>query len=371
MTNVDIAFIGTGADPETQDNEGFAMAYRHGAAYDRLDNCVLAGAADIVPENAAAFADYFDIPDDGVYEDHQALLEDVQPDIVSICTPPHTHADIVVNCTETESVRAIHCEKPMARTWADCERMVEAADHAGVCLTFNHQRRFGRPYRAAKELLDDGEIGDLERLEMAAPNIYDYGSHSVDLCNYFNDEGTAEWVLGQLDYSTEDKWFGVHNENQTLASWGYENGVEALASTGDLGGNLVNCHNRLVGSDGVIELGHGFPNGTVEDEVLRIKRDGDDWEYVDTDDEGLHGFDSAEYGRAYIDRAIEDIVTALVEGKTSELDAHNALSATEIIFAVWESSRDHGRIDLPLDIEDNPLDAMIESGELTPEPADD
>lgn len=372
MQELDVAFIGTGADPETQDNEGFAMAYRHGSAYDRLDNCTLVGAADIVLENAAAFADYFGISDDGVYEDHSAMLEERQPDVVSICTPPHTHADIVVDCTEIESVQGIHCEKPMARSWADCERMVTAADDAAVNLTFNHQRRFGKPYREAKALLDDGEIGDLERLEMAAPNIYDYGSHSVDLCNYFNDEGSAEWVIGQLDYSTEDKWFGVHNENQTLASWEYENGVEALASTGDLGGNLVNCHNRLVGTDGVIEIGHGFPNGSVEEEVLRIKRDGDDeWESIDTDDEGLHGLDSAEYGRLYIDRAIEDIVTALVEGTTSELNAENALDATEIIFAVWESSRVHGRVDLPLDIEDNPLDAMIESGELTPEPADD
>jgi len=119
-------------------------------------------------------------------------------------------------------------------------------------------------------------------------------------------------------------------------------------------------------------VGHGFPNDEVEDDVLRIKRDSDDdWQYVDTDGEGLHGFDSAEYGREYIDRAIEDIVAALAEGTTSELDVDNALRATEIIFGVWESSREHGRVEFPLDIEDNPLDAMIESGELNPEPADD
>ena len=372
MDTLDIAFVGTGADPETQNNEGFSMAYRHGSAYARLEECSLEGAADVVPENATAFAEYFDIPSAGVHEDHREMLEAVRPDVVSVCTPPHTHADIVVDCTAVDSVQAIHCEKPMARGWADCERMLAAAADASVKLTFNHQRRFGAPYREAKALLSAGEIGELERVEMAAPNIYDYGSHSIDLCNYFNDEGSAAWVIGQLDYSIEDKWFGVHNENQTLASWEYENGVEALASTGELGGNLVNCHNRLIGTDGVIEIGHGFPNGSVDDEVLRIRRDTDDrWESVDTDGEGLHGFDSAEYGRAYIDRAIEDVVTAVLEDDTSELDADNALDATEIIFAVWESSRDHGRVSLPLEIEDNPLDAMIESGELTPEPADE
>jgi predicted dehydrogenase len=369
MTNITSAFIGTGPDPETQDNEGFAMAYRHAHAYEQAE-VELAACADIVPENAAAFADYWGIDSEHAYEDYGAMLAEVQPDIVSICTPPHTHADIAVDCARSGDVDAIHCEKPMDRTWEAVERMVEVCDEAGVQLTFNHQRRFGGPFRGAKELLDAGEIGDLERVEMAAPNIYDYGSHSVDLCNYFNDEGRAEWVISQLDYREEDLWFGVHNENQTLASWKYENGVYGMAATG-VGASLVDCHNRLVGTEGTIEIGRGFPNNETEDEVLRIKRDGDDeWEYVDTDGEGLHGMDSGEYGRVYIDRAIAEVVEALETGEESELSAHNAIKATEIIFGAWESSRGRGRIELPPDIDDNPLDAMIETGDLTPEPAE-
>jgi len=53
------------------------------------------------------------------------------------------------------------------------------------------------------------------------------------------------------------------------------------------------------------------------------------------------------------------------------LGARNALNSTEIIFGIWESARRRGRVDFPLDIDDNPLHAMVESGELTPEPADD
>jgi predicted dehydrogenase len=349
------------------------MAYRHGVAFDRVDECELVGAADIVRENAVAFADYFGIDEADVYEDYRAMLDEVRPGVVSISTPPDTHADIAVDCMRAASVDAIHCEKPMARTWADCERMVDVAEETGTNLTFNHQRRFGTPYRKAKELLDSGEIGDLERLEMAASNIYDYGSHSIDLCNYFNDEGRAEWVIGQIDYRQESRFFGAHNENQALAQWEYENGVEALAATGETGADLVNCHNRLVGSDGVIEIGPGFPNEESQPEtVLRVKRDGDEeWEVHDVNGEGLHGPESAEYGRLFIDRAVADIVAALDEGRTSELDAHNALAATEIIFAIWESSRKRGRVEFPLDIEDNPLDAMVESGDLDPEVVDD
>ena len=370
MTALTAACIGTGPDPETQDNQGFAMAYRHAAAYENA-GVELVACADIVSENAAAFADYWGIDAGNAFEDYGEMLAAVEPDVVSVCTPPHTHADIVVDCARSGNVDAVHCEKPMDRTWAAVERMVEVCDEAGVRLTFNHQRRFGKPYRKAKELLDAGEIGDLERIEMAAPNIYDYGSHSIDLCNYFNDEGRAEWVVSQLDYREEDIWFGAHNENQTLASWKYENGVYGLAATG-VGAGLVNCHNRLVGGDGVIEIGRGFPAGEV-DAVLRIDRGDGEWERVDTGGEGLHGSDAAEseFGRVYIDRAVADVVDALPSGRESELSARNAIKATEIIFGAWESSRKRGRVELPPDIDDNPLDAMIESGELDPHPAED
>lgn len=371
MGGLTSAFIGTGPDPETQNNEGFAMAYRHAAAYERADVDLIA-CADIIHENAEVFADYWGIDEENVYEDYERMLGAVNPDIVSVCTPPHTHSDIVVDSARS-AVRAIHCEKPMDRTWKAVKRMVAVCEEEGVRLTFNHQRRFGKPYRMAKELLDAGEIGQLERIEMAAPNIYDYGSHSVDLCNYFNDETPAEWVISQIDYRDEDLWFGVHNENQTLASWEYENGVQGLAATG-FGAALIDCHHRLIGSKGTIEIGRGFPNGDVEEQVLRIERESDDeWEYVDTGSEGLHGMDApeSEFGREYINRAIADVTEAVETSQESELSAGNAIKATEIIFGAWESSRKRGRVELPLEIEDNPLDAMINSGALTPTPSND
>jgi len=67
-----------------------------------------------------------------------------------------------------------------------------------------------------------------------------------------------------------------------------------------------------------------------------------------------------------IDLAIADIVQSLATGQTSELAAENALNATEIIFAGYESARRRGRVDLPLDIEDNPLESMVDDGQLSP-----
>jgi len=360
MSNYMAAVIGTGTDPDDPTFEGFAMAYKHADAYETIENCDLTACVDIVRENAAAFAETYSIDDGAVYESHDEMLAEVEPDIVSVCVPPAVHADIVIDCIRSGKAQAIHCEKPMAATWGECRLMAQEADRHDVQLSFNHQRRYGKPFRQAKELLDDGEIGDLERVEFAAPNLYDYGSHSFDLSNYFVDEASPEWVLAQVDYRTENRWFGAHNENQAIALWTYDNGVFGFADTGgDVGGEAVGCHNRLQGTDGVIEIRGG------EGDPLWIRRAGDaKWESFACDGEPL-------YADVFIERAIRDAVDAIDGDHDPELGATNALNATELIFGAWESARKRGRVEFPLDIDDNPLDSMVEGGDLTPAPIED
>ena len=348
MASHNIAVIGTG-DPEAT---GYAMAYHHAHAYDQLDGCELVASADIVPRNAERFAEEHGIGAEGVFEDHRAMLAETQPDVVSVTVPPMVHAEIVIDCIRAPSVRAIHCEKPMAYRWGDSRLMAQEAIRHDVILAFNHQRRFAKPFREAKRLLDAGDIGELQRVEceIGGGLFFDYGSHSIDLCNYFNDEIPPAWVIGQVDYREENRVFGAHNANQVSTRWQYLNGVHGSATAGFEG--AIGAHNRLVGTGGVIEVGPADAEAT-----LRIRRDGADWETIDTDGEGLHGW-------TYLDRAVADTIQALDDGYEPELCANNALNATEIIFATYESARRRGRVDCPLTIEDNPLVDMVERGDL-------
>ncbi|MDZ5812723.1 Gfo/Idh/MocA family oxidoreductase [Halorubrum sp. AD140] len=358
MAEFDVAFIGTGANPDEPSVDGFAMAYRHAAAYEKLDDCRLVGAADIVRENAEAFAEEYDISADGVFEDYEAMLAELEPDIVSVCTPPATHADLVVGTAESGVVEAIHCEKPMALTWGGARRMARVCEERDVRLTFNHMRRFGKPFRVAKRELDAGAIGDLRRIEYSWGNFYDNGTHAVDMCNYFNDEQPATWVIAQLDYTEEDVRFGTHNENQVLACWEYENGVFGMAATGPAEA-VAEGDWRLVGSDGFMDV-HLTEKLAVE--VFSTHSDA----CVE------HAFEEMVPGEtSTIDLAIADVVAALAEGRPSELCAANALNATEIIFAGYESARRRGRVDLPLEVDDNALESMVDDGQLSPAPSDD
>lgn len=358
MTHV-IALIGTGSPENRSFGDSTGMAYDHASAYGRLDSCTLVACADLVREHAKAFAAEFNVPAGNVYEDYEKMLYSVEPDIVSVVTPVPTHDDIVIGIAETGIVDAIHCEKPMSNTYGRCEEMYRVCEEWDVQLTFNHQRRFDRRWTRGRRLLEDGEIGELERIEMSAKNIFDWGTHLVDLANSYNSEVDPAWVLAGLDYQEENVRYGTHNENQALVLWRWENGVHGLASTGQsVGTELVGCKHRLIGTDGVIEIG-----GDVD---VRIQRDGEvDWTEMDLGIEVL-----ARMGdHKAFDRAIEHIVDCLNSGSEPQLSAEKTLRTMEMIFGAYESVRSRRRVEFPLDVSDNPLEAMVEGGELRPEPA--
>ncbi|MCT9098040.1 Gfo/Idh/MocA family protein [Haloarchaeobius sp. HME9146] len=355
MPNFSVAFVGTGPDPENPDwGTHSGMAYHHARGYEELEQCELVACADLVTERGQEFAGEFDLPDAAVYEDYGAMVAEHEPDFVSVCTPIPTHAAIVTDLAESGHVGAIHCEKPMANTWGDARRMTEVCDREGVQLTFNHQRRFGDPWMEAKRLLDDGVIGDLTRVEMGCSELFDYGSHLIDLCHYYVDETDPEWILGAIDYREENIKYGAHNENHAFVQWRYENGVYGVASTG-VGEEMPAVHNQLFGTEGRIEV---LPEGWGDDgPTLRVRhKDGTEWE------EHYMGLGPL------IPRAIEHIVEAYDDGRQPALSGEHALRATEIIFGAWESARQRGRVEFPLDIDDNPLEAMVEDGVLNPAP---
>ena len=353
MSKLKVGFIGTGNKNKRPDGMGYAMAYQHAASYNALDNCELVACADISAENGQAFAEHNGVSN--VYLTHTEMLAKEDLDIVSVCVWPKLHAPMVIDCA-VAGVRAIHCEKPMSDTWKGARLMAQECERRGVQLTFNHQRRFGKPFSMARDLAKAGEIGELLRLETACGDIYDYGTHYIDMFGFYNNDLPAKWVMAQIDYSVEKYVFGATVENQAIGYWEYQNGVFGFIATGR-GSRGIGADNRLIGTDGIIEV------GAPDNVHLRIKRNNaTDWEVIDTAGEHLHG-------PGYIERAIADMIDALETGREPELSARRALNSTEIIFACYESSRRRARVDLPLTIDDNPLVSMVESGELNPKPS--
>jgi myo-inositol 2-dehydrogenase/D-chiro-inositol 1-dehydrogenase len=84
-------------------------------------------------------------------------------DAVVIATPSDTHMELVVEAVNAG--KPVLCEKPLASTWAETRRCIEAIGEQAarkVFLGFN--RRFDRGHASLREAVHDGHIGRLEQL---------------------------------------------------------------------------------------------------------------------------------------------------------------------------------------------------------------
>ncbi len=89
--------------------------------------------------------------------DWKKVIEDDKVDVVDICVPNNFHAEIAI--AAAEAGKAIVCEKPLARTGAEAEPMVQAVEKAGVAnlVSFNYRRV--PAVTLAKQLIDSGRLG--------------------------------------------------------------------------------------------------------------------------------------------------------------------------------------------------------------------
>jgi predicted dehydrogenase len=94
------------------------------------------------------------------YDDWRELLEKEDLEAVIIATPLWSHADIAVGCLAAG--KHVLCEKMMAKSEADCQRMIEAAMRNKRLLEIGYQRYYNPVYQAAYgNIVKPGLIGDV------------------------------------------------------------------------------------------------------------------------------------------------------------------------------------------------------------------
>lgn len=135
------------------------MAGVHAGCYGEIPNAQLVGVMDIRSEAAEALAGKHGAQP---FTDFDKMLSETNPDVVDVCCPTPWHVDYVLRAAERAAelgLRGISTEKPMARTIADCERMIAAAELADIPLFVAHVVRFFPEFRLAKEQVDSGAVG--------------------------------------------------------------------------------------------------------------------------------------------------------------------------------------------------------------------
>lgn len=134
---------------------GWVGTNRHVPGYDRDDRARLAAVYD---RNAARARE--------VAADHGATAHDsldaflaADLDLVSVCTPPWTHADVATRALEAGA--HVLTEKPMALSTAEAERMVDAAARTDRHLGVVHNFLFSASVREARRQWESGRLGEV------------------------------------------------------------------------------------------------------------------------------------------------------------------------------------------------------------------
>ncbi len=127
---------------------GWVAGARHIPALKRDGRVHIAAVYDKDPMRARDVADKFGI---SVSTSDMGHLLDLSTDLVSICTPPATHASLAIRALEAG--RHVLVEKPMAMDVAEAESMIAAAESAGRVLCVSHNLLYSRSVRKALEHL--------------------------------------------------------------------------------------------------------------------------------------------------------------------------------------------------------------------------
>lgn len=149
----------------------------------------LAGICDMSPDALAAAGKDYGISTEGQFTDAQSMLKKVRPDCVIIATTSPTHCTYTCMAAEA-GAKYILCEKPMATSLSDCDRMIDACKNSGSRLSINHQMRFMQQYTEPKRLMQSDAYGGLASVTVVGGNfgLAMNGTHYFEMFRYLTDE---------------------------------------------------------------------------------------------------------------------------------------------------------------------------------------
>jgi predicted dehydrogenase len=269
----------------------------------------------------------------------QVLNLDV--DVVSVCTPPRTHADLAVRALEAG--RHVLCEKPVAASLDDARRVLRAAEATDRIAMVGHVTRFEPDHRAARELVSSGHVGEvamvvhsmttslpgwseggwLTRVEESGGPLLDLSVHSFDY---------LAWVIGspavRVHAVAADSPAGP--ATYTLATVRYANGAMAQveASWAHPAPRGFKAVVEIVGKEGRISWDYDSINGGA------VYRDGGEVSWLDP--LGERGFA----------REVAAFTDAVRRGGPSPVPVRDGYEATRTALAALHSLRTGEPVDL-------------------------
>jgi UDP-N-acetyl-2-amino-2-deoxyglucuronate dehydrogenase len=362
MESIGTALIGCGK-----------VADAHAQAYRTLPESHFVGVYDLNFERAETFAARYGVR---AYRDLDAMLHDSHIQVVSICTPHPTHAEMVVACAGA-GVHAL-IEKPMAVDLKGCDLAIAAAQKGGVKLGVVSQRRFYEPVLRVKRAIEAGKIGrpilatvtvlgwrdeayyklDAWRGKWATEGggvMLTQTTHQIDLFQWFM--GPIDEVFGYWDNLNHPF---VEVEDTAIAVVRFMNGGlgTVLLSNSQRPGfyGKTHVHGETGASVGVqTEGGSPFISGVTQ----HVDPPFNDIWTIPSETERLAGWQEEDRARGekidimthYHKLQVQDFLQSILQGRDPAVPGREGRKHVELFTAIYRSQRDGRPVKFPLDAE--------------------
>lgn len=189
---------------------------KHLPSLSKLDPVELVAFCDIEKDRATEACEQYGVENAKVYEDYTELLADGSIDVVHVLTPNISHAEISI--AAMEAGKHVMCEKPMAKTSAEANKMLETAEKTGKKLTIGYDNRFRPDSQHLYKLASQGDLGDiylgkahairrravptwgvfLDGEKQGGGPLIDIGTHALDLTLWMMDNYEPKSVVGNV-----------------------------------------------------------------------------------------------------------------------------------------------------------------------------
>lgn len=225
-------------------------------ALDASERYRLVAVADISPQAREEVAALY--PGVRTYASHDALLSDVQPDVLCASTWPPSHR-AVVDAALAHGLRGILVEKPLAGVWADGRAILDAIRARQLPLVTPHGLLVANHVAEIMDRVRSGEVGSLQLIEIQCTgwDIINAGIHWLNFVVALLGGDVADWVMAAVDKGTRTYRDGMQVETAAVTCVQFRSGLRVVMYTGDYvtvtapGEGVLF---RLVGTAGLIEF---------------------------------------------------------------------------------------------------------------------
>ncbi len=251
MDRVKVGIIGSGF-----------IAHLHAEAFARVPNAEVVALASPNAGRGLALAETFGIPRH--LSDYRDLLNLDEIDLVTLGVPNDLHAPVCIDAAKAG--KHVVCEKPLCLTLAQADAMIAACREAGVKLMYAEELCFAPKYVRAKQLVDEGALGDVFLVKQSEEHfgphspwfwdvrrsgggvLLDMGCHSIAFCR---------WILGNKPIKRVSATMGtfVHGdrtrgEDHSLTILTFEGGAIGVCENSWAKGGGVDDRAEIYGSKG-------------------------------------------------------------------------------------------------------------------------